>query len=198
MRKIILASQSPRRKELLAKMGVVFAVVPSNFDEKLDDSRSPEIVSVELAIGKASSVAEQYPDCIIIGSDTIVAIDGRQLEKPRDTADAYQMLKDLSGRYNDVTSSLAVICKNDNVLLTAADLTRVFFKPYDKEVITAYVESGDGVDKAGSYGIQSGGAVLIDHLTATELEMLSTVGNKIRERLATLEQQDRQQTLNRR
>ena len=164
MRKIILASQSPRRKELLAGMGLEFKAIPSNFDEKLDDSRSPEAVAIELAVGKASQVAEQYPDCVVIGSDTIVTIDGNQLEKPRDKAEAYQMLERLSGTYNEVTTSLAVICKADNILLTTVDSTKVYFKPYDKEAVAAYIESGDAADKAGAYGIQSGAAPLIDHI----------------------------------
>ena len=164
MKKIILASQSPRRRELLAAMGVMFEVMPSNFDEKLDDSRSPEDVAIELAVGKASEVAAKNPDAIVIGSDTIVTINGRQLEKPRDTADAYDMLKVLSGTHNEVTTSLAVICKADGVLLTTADTTKVYFKPYDAEAVKTYVESGDTVDKAAAYGIQSGAAPLIEYI----------------------------------
>lgn len=164
MRKIILASQSPRRKDLLVAMGVEFTLVPSNFDEKLDDSRSPEVVAIELAVGKASEVAKKYPEAIVIGSDTIVTINGRQLEKPRDTADAYGMLKLLSGTHNEVTTSLAVICRAENVFLTGSDTTKVFFKPYNAEAIKTYVESGDTVDKAAAYGIQSGAAPLIDHI----------------------------------
>lgn len=164
MRKIILASQSPRRRELLASMGVEFEAIPSNFDEKLDDSRSPETVAIELAVGKATQVAEQYPDCIVIGSDTIVTINGNQLEKPHSKAEAYQMLERLSGTHNDVTTSLAVICKVDQVLLTDVDTSRVYFKPYDAEAVATYVESGDPMDKAGAYGIQSGAASLVDYI----------------------------------
>lgn len=164
MRKIILASQSPRRKELLAAMGVEFIVVPSNFDEKLDDSRLPEVVAIELAVGKATEVAEKHPEAIVIGSDTIVTINGRQLEKPRDTADAYYMLKLLSGTHNEVTTSVAVICKSKGIVLTGADTTKVYFKAYNAEAIKTYVESGDTVDKAAAYGIQSGAAPLIDHI----------------------------------
>jgi len=164
MRKIILASQSPRRKELLAGMGLEFEAIPSNFDEKLDDSRAPEIVAIELATGKASQVAEQYPDCIVIGSDTIVTINGNQLEKPHDKAEAYNMLERLSGTHNEVTTAIAVICKTEKLLLTDVDTTRVFFNPYNEEVIRTYVESGDTVDKAGAYGIQSGAAPLINHI----------------------------------
>lgn len=164
MTKIILASQSPRRHELLAAMGLVFEIMPSNFDEHLDDTRSPEEVAIELAIGKASEVARQFPDAIVIGSDTIVTIEGNQLEKPYDTAEAIEMLKRLSGTHNEVTTSLAVICEGERILLTDADTTRVYFKPYDAEAVATYVSSGDPLDKAGAYGIQSGAAVLIDHI----------------------------------
>ena len=186
MRKIILASQSPRRRDLLAQMGLEFEVMPSNFDEQLDDSRSPETVSIELAIGKATTIAEQYPDCIVIGSDTIVTIGGHQLEKPRDEADSHQMIKLLSGHYHDVTSSLAVICKNDNVLLTGADTTKVFFKPYDEAVVTSYVKSGDGADKAAGYGIQSGGDVLIDHIEGHLDTVIGMPTHKLAELLAQI------------
>ncbi len=164
MRKIILASQSPRRKELLTAMGVEFMVVPSNFDEKLDDNRAPEVVAIELAVGKATDVAEKFPEAIVIGSDTIVTINGRQLEKPRDTAEAYDMLELLSGTHNEVTTSLAVICKANGTFFTGSDTTKVYFKPYNQQAVKAYVETGDTVDKAAAYGIQSGAAPLIDHI----------------------------------
>ena len=186
MRKIILASQSPRRKELLAGMGLDFEAIPSNFEENLDDSRSPEIVAIELAVGKASQVAEQYPSCVVIGSDTIVTIDGSQLDKPHDKVEAYQMLERLSGTHNEVTTSLAVICKADNVLLTSADTTKVYFKPYDKEAIATYVESGDTADKAGAYGIQSGAAPLIDHIKGYYDTVVGLPTHQLTELLAQL------------
>src|SRR4051794_8545283 len=96
--RIILASQSPRRRELLAGMGVEFDVIPSKFDEKLDDGRPADEVAVELAYGKAEDVARDHPDCIVIGSDTIVTIDGKQLGKPLGAADAKRMIRNLSGR----------------------------------------------------------------------------------------------------
>lgn len=164
MRNIILASQSPRRIELLTKMGVTFKAIPSQFDEKLDDTRPTEEVAIELAVGKAAQVAEEHPDCIVIGSDTIVTIDGSQLEKPRDAAESQLMLKRLGGTFNVVTTSLAIICKLDNIHVTDVDNTRVFFKPYDETAVADYVATGDGMDKAGSYGIQSGAAALIDHI----------------------------------
>lgn len=161
---IILASQSPRRKELLTLMGVEYDIIPSNFDEKLDDSRSPEEVASELALGKALAVAQQYPESLIIGSDTIVTVEGKQLEKPRDDTEARDMLKLLSGKPNDVSTGIAVVCLADGIQLVAADTTRVFFRTCDEAAINQYIATGDPLDKAGAYGIQSGAAPLISHI----------------------------------
>jgi len=164
MREILLASQSPRRRELLAQMGVEYDIVLSNFDEKLDDSRSPEEVASELALGKAMAVAKQYPERIVIGSDTIVSVEGRQLEKPHDDDEARELLRLLSGKPNDVSTGVAIVCIADGTQLIGADTTKVFFHPYNEEAVNRYVETGDPLDKAGAYGIQSGAAPLIDHI----------------------------------
>lgn len=164
MPKIILASQSPRRRELLTQMGVEFEVVPSKFDEYLDDGRSPEEVASELALGKAMAVAQEHPDCIVIGSDTIVTVDGRQLEKPHDAAEAKELLKLLSGKENDVSTGLAVLWLKHEIKLVGADTAKVFFKPYNEQAVDAYIATGDPMDKAGAYGIQSGAAPLISYM----------------------------------
>jgi septum formation protein len=163
MTQIILASQSPRRKELLTQMGVEFTTVPSNFDEYLDDDRDPGAVAIELAVGKAMTVAEQYPDAIVIGSDTIVTIEGQQLAKAADEDEARQMLKLCAGKRNDVTTSLAVIKLSDSIKLTGEDTSGVYFLPYDEERVSEYLATGDYKDKAGAWGIQSGAAPLIDY-----------------------------------
>ena len=163
--KIILASQSPRRNDLLAQMGVEFEVVPSNYDEKLDDSRSPEEVAMELALGKAMDVAQNYPDCIVIGSDTIVTVDGRQLEKPIDDEDAHEMLQLLADKSADVSTGLAVVCLASNVKLAGADTARVFFKPYNGPAVKAYIATGNTKDMAGAFGIQNGAAPLISYMS---------------------------------
>lgn len=162
--RIILASQSPRRRELLAAMGVEFEAIPSDFEEHLDDKRSPAEVATELALGKAMAVATLYPDALVIGSDTIVTVDGRQLEKPHDAAEAVELLKLLSGKPNDVSTGLAVVCLANGTKLAGADTAQVFFKPYDEAAVKAYVATGDPMDKAGAYGIQSGAAPLISHI----------------------------------
>lgn len=186
MRKIILASQSPRRRELLTAMGVEFTAVPSHFDEQLDDSRSPREVSIELGLGKAEDVAQLYPDAIVIGSDTIVTIDGKQLAKPEDVVDAKRMLKSLAGREHDVTTSMVVLCKADGICMTDAVSSRVFFKPYDEQLVDQYVATGDPLDKAGAYGIQSGAAPLIDHIEGRVDTIMGFPTQKLSEMLAKL------------
>lgn len=167
MERIILASQSPRRRELLGKLGVEFDVVPSNYDEQLDDSRDIEEVAIELGLGKAEDVAKKYPDAYVIGSDTIVGIDGRQLAKAADTEEARQMLLALAGRESVVTTSIVLLNLNKGVRLTDADTAKIYFKPDNDEVThlrEEYLASGDWKDKAGAYGIQSGAGPLIDHI----------------------------------
>jgi len=151
---IILASQSPRRKQLLEVMGVSFDTIPSEFDEYLDDARDPELVANELALGKALDVAKKFPDAYVIGSDTIVTIDGRQLAKPESHEEAYSMLKELAGKPNYVTTGVAVVCLHDNVRLTAAATAAVFFKQFNESQAEAYIATGDPFDKAGGYAIQ--------------------------------------------
>lgn len=154
MKHIILASQSPRRKQLLTAMRVEFETIPSEFNEYLDDNRDPELVANELALGKALDVAKKYPEAYVIGSDTIVTIDGHQLAKPRSDDEAYDMLKTLAGKPNYVTTGVAVVCINDNVRLTQAATAAVYFKEYDEQKAEAYVATGDPFDKAGGYAIQ--------------------------------------------
>lgn len=161
---VILASTSPRRRELLRLMGVDFEIIPSNFDEKLDDTRSPQEVAQELALGKALAVAAEHPDRIVIGSDTIVTVAGKQLEKPRDIEEAHAMLRRLSGTHNEVTTGVAVVRQSDGLRLVSSDTTLVYFKPYDAAAVRAYLATGDSLDKAAGYGIQSGAAPLISHI----------------------------------
>jgi septum formation protein len=145
-------------------MGVTFTAVPSNFNEALDDSRTPQEVAIELGDGKANDVAEQYPNALVIGSDTIVCINGKQLGKPEDTEHAIAMLESLAGKTHQVITSLVLVCKNENLYLSDVATTNVTFKPLDKALIKAYAETGDPLDKAGAYGIQSGADVLIESI----------------------------------
>lgn len=162
-RQIILASGSPRRRDLMKLMGLDYKVIPSDFDEQLDDSRSPEEVAKELGLGKALAVAQKYPDAIVIGSDTVVSLDGKQYGKALDIDDARQMLTELAGKCNLVSSSLAVVCLAENIQIVDVVSAKVFFKPFNSGAVEQYLQSGDWKDKAAAYGIQSGAAVFIDH-----------------------------------
>jgi septum formation protein len=164
VKEIILASQSPRRIELLSQMGLDYDIVPSGFDERLDDSRHPDEVAKELALGKALEVASKYPDSVVIGSGTIVTVGGKQLDKPTDLEDARSMLMLLGNKPNIVSTAVAVVRLVDNTRLVGVDSTRVYFRPYDETAVSQYLATGDYKDKAGSYGIQSGAAALISHI----------------------------------
>jgi septum formation protein len=171
--RLILASQSPRRKELLDLMGLSdrYEVVPSEFKEQLDDNRSPEEVAEELGYGKALWIAERNPGAWVVGSDTIVTISGKQLAKPTDEQEARNMLKILAGETNTVTSSVALVCvqkdtpKGERVIkhFIGSESCTVFFKPYNQAAVDKYIASGDWRDKAGGYGLQSGAQTLVDH-----------------------------------
>ena len=145
-------------------MGVDFDVVPSRFAEQLDDSRLAQDVAAELSLGKALDVAHTYPSHIVIGSDTIVTIDGTQLEKPHSADEAKKMLRLLSGTSHTTTTGLAVVWLERGVQFVTTDTTFLFFKPFDEAAVDAYIATGDFADKAGAYGIQSGAAPLIDYV----------------------------------
>lgn len=153
--RLILASGSPRRRELLARLHVTFAVVPSDAAEQLDDSQRPEDIAVALARMKALSVAEQFPDALVIGSDTIVTVGGRQLGKPDDLDDARHMWRLVTSAPNKITTSIAVLCLAKQYQYTAFDNAFVEFKPYDEAAVEAYLQTGDYADKAGAWSIQN-------------------------------------------
>lgn len=168
MSEIILASQSPRRSKLLGEMGLTFSVLPSHFDEHLDETRDAETVAKELAFGKAEDVARQNRDTYVIGSDTIVAVNGRQMEKPGDIEEAREMLIALAGHESTVSTGVAIINYAQQVTMVEVDTTRVYFRPDSEEVTSLreiYLATGDWKDKAGAYGIQSGAAPLIEKIT---------------------------------
>lgn len=164
MRQIILASGSPRRKDLLKQMGLEFEVIPSDFDEQLDDDRSPEEVAKELGLGKALTVAKQYPEAIVIGSDTIVTVNGKQLGKAADADEARAMLEMVCAGSNLITSSIAVVCLAENFEVVDAVNAKVYPKSFDAAKVEAYIRTDDWRDKAAAYGVQSGASFLVDYI----------------------------------
>lgn len=148
---IVLASASPRRRELLGRIVRNFAVEPADIDENLD-SADPEVVVSELAVRKAASVARRRPHDLVIGCDTIVCADGWILGKPRDLEDAARMMRILSGRGHAVYTGVAMI--RGPRRMYRRDRTKVWFTPVDEEEIDGYLRDGDVLDKAGAYAIQ--------------------------------------------
>lgn len=159
MRKFILASASPRRKELLKEITNDFLVEPSNADESVPQGLDIKAIPQYLAILKAKDIAQNHTDDIVIGSDTIVIIDDMVLNKPKDKSDAFRMLKLLSGRKHTVCTGCAIICGEK--LHSFCEETWVeFFDLSDKE-INEYIDTKDPMDKAGAYGIQTQGKTLV-------------------------------------
>lgn len=150
--KIILASQSPRRKEILKDLGYSFLVVPSLYDEHIELANGIDQGVETLALEKAKSVQKNNPDAIIVAADTIVVLDGRILGKPKSKQEAIDMLIDLSGREHEVKTGVCISSINQDI--TFCETTKVYFKDLEDDSILNYVDSGKCMDKAGSYGIQ--------------------------------------------
>ena len=160
--RVILASQSPRRRELLALIGITHDVHPADVDESVHPDEAPVPHCERLARDKAHTLAVQHPDAVVIGSDTIVVIDGDILGKPRDHAEAIAMLTRLSGRTHTVFTAVAVA--HGGVTLSGVESVSVTFRPLDATLIAAYVETGEPMDKAGAYGIQGFGATNVERI----------------------------------
>jgi septum formation protein len=161
---LVLASGSPRRRELLAGLGLEFEVIRPLVDEKSIDVQglSPIEIVLKLSRLKGESVAVHHPDSLVIASDTIVVVDGDVLEKPEDEADAFRMLSRLQGRAHSVFSAIAVFHQGQ-VQVEALE-TRVNMRPLSPEEIKTYIATGEPMDKAGSYAIQGVGSLLIDSI----------------------------------
>lgn len=162
MNRIILASNSPRRLELLRQIGIEPLIAPSHIPEAPREGESPEDAALRLAVEKAVKVARQFGEGLVIGADTIVVVDGEQLGKPRDSDDAQRMLGLLSGRSHTVITGLAVINARTSDIKKTIVRTRVRFKPLSGEEIKSYIATGDPMDKAGAYGIQGRAAAFIE------------------------------------
>lgn len=153
--KIILASASPRRKELLHQIGIKPEVIPSHVEEVIT-STIPDLVVQELSAQKAADIAGRYQgqDAVVIGADTVVAIDGEILGKPRDQEDAMHMIATLAGREHEVYTGVTLIFCRSGRQVTFAERTEVYVYPMNQRQIEQYVATGEPMDKAGAYGIQ--------------------------------------------
>jgi len=158
---LILASQSPRRKELLGLFHIPFTVRVADIDEAMDSALPPYDEVARVSRAKALAVSRE-PDDVVIAADTIVVCNGKVLGKPTDAEDACKMLSQLSGNVHQVMTGMTVL-RNDRCI-SCTEVTDVYFRPLTEKQIKAYVASGDPMDKAGSYGIQSGAAPFVEKI----------------------------------
>ena len=164
-RELILASASPRRAELLRMLGLTFRVVPSGFEERHEGrTGDPARLVKALALGKAEEVAAEVGRGLVLGADTVVILAGGILEKPADPAGARAMLQRLSGRWHEVYTGVALLEAERKEFRVGHERTRVKFRRLDPEEIEAYIRTGEPLDKAGAYGIQGLGAILVERI----------------------------------
>lgn len=179
---LILASQSPRRQELLRLITPDFTVCPADVDEKLIEGAPLSDEVTRLAAAKAQAVAAHSPEAAVIGSDTLVVCDGQALGKPKDETDAKRMLTGLSGRTHEVMTGLA-LCLPGKPVLTDTVITSVRFAPLSEEEIRAYIRTGEPMDKAGAYGIQGLGARLIAGISGDYYSVMGLPVRRLYERM---------------
>jgi septum formation protein len=159
---VVLASASPRRRQLLDLIGIAHEVRPANIDETMRPRENPRRHAERLAREKATAVAKRDPDLITIAADTIVVVNRKVLGKPKDTDDAARMLALLSGREHMVTTAVAV--SRGKKLRSAVEEVRVKFRRLRDDEIEAYIATGEPMDKAGAYGIQGYGATIVERI----------------------------------
>ena len=179
---VILASASPRRRELLTLIGIPHEVRPADIDETLFPGESPVGHSERLARGKAHAIAARAGDAVVIAADTIVVVDGDILGKPRDVAHAAEMLRRLRGRQHTVFTAVAVAGGAQTE--SAVESVEVVFRALTDEEISAYIATGEPMDKAGAYGIQGYGATIVERV---EGDYFSVMGLGMRRLVALLE-----------
>jgi septum formation protein len=161
---IILASNSSRRKELLRQIDLDFSIDPSDVDERVLPNEVPEGYALRVALDKARLAAARAVAGIVIAADTIVVVDDEILGKPEDASDAERMLKMLSGKVHRVITGLVVMDAATGKTVTRTSITRVWFRRLGQQEIVSYIATGEPLDKAGAYGIQERGALLVDKI----------------------------------
>lgn len=160
---MILASASPRRKEILENFGFSFKTIVKNIDETSNKTRAEEKI-LEIAEKKAKAAAIDFPDENVIGADTVVVVDGKILGKPKDEKEAFSMLKSLSGRSHEVITAFSFININKNISYSDYEITKVYFKNLTDDEINWYINTKEPMDKAGAYGIQGKGAFFVEKI----------------------------------
>lgn len=180
-RPLVLASSSPRRADILRAQGLSFTVRAADVDEAVAPHETPSAHVERLALEKAAAVAAHEPGALVLGFDTVVVIDDLILGKPHDRHDAIAMLERLSGRDHVVHSSVALVCDEAGPRLCGHSTSDVRFRKLVRSEIEAYVDSREPMDKAGSWGIQGTGAMLVEHLTGGYFTVMGLPLGRMRE-----------------
>ena len=177
MTDIILASAYPRRSELMTLAGFRFDVICADIDEIVPEKALPQEVVMSLALQKAQAVAKDHRKSAVVGSDTVVALDGKILGKPRSEKEAAEMLRSLSGRIHKVFTGVAIVCGEK--VTSFFEETEVEFYPLTDQEILDYVATGEPMDKAGAYGIQGRGAVLVKRINGDYFNVMGLPISKV-------------------
>jgi septum formation protein len=164
---LILASGSPRRKALLRQLGLVFDVIPPTLQEIPFAGETAANFAMRMAAQKAAQIAEKYPEACIIAADTVVALDGVVYGKPRNAEEAYLWLQSLNGKTHQVITGMTVSSRKRNLLSNTHTITQVTFAAFAKDILRAYIQTGEPMDKAGAYGIQGAGAFLVQSINGS-------------------------------
>ena len=183
MKTIILASASPRRKELLSKTGLKFRVDESSYEENLKLTLKPDKLAIFLAREKARDVARRHRNALIISADTIVVLNSRVFGKPRSRKEAKEMLKALSGKAHTVITGYTIMDTGSGEELSGSVKSKVFFKVLSEREIDAYIKSGEPLDKAGAYGVQGLGAVIVRRIEGDFFNVMGLPLNSLAESL---------------
>ena len=182
--RIVLASSSPRRRELLSTLGLGFDVIHPSPDETVSGNETPEDFVLRVSAEKASSVSRTLGEgVVVIGADTVVVVDGEILGKPRDPEDASSMLRKLSGKEHHVYTAFSIVRPKNEILHSEIVDTRVRVKPLAASEIEGYIKTGEPMDKAGAYGIQGIGSFMVGGF---EGSYSNVVGLPVEELLAAL------------
>ncbi len=182
---VILASTSPRRRELLALLGITFEVVPPAAEEVPSPELSPREQAKQFALDKALSIARRHPDDLVLGSDTVIEIDGTLVGKPRDLDDAETMLRQLRGRSHHVHTGIALIHETAYVTVVQVETALVRMTPFTDQELKGYLKTGESLGKAGAYSIQGEAARFIEKI---EGDYPTIVGLPLRQTADLLEQ----------
>jgi len=187
--KIILASQSPRRAEILRMIGVRFKIESSNIHEEINQKIKQHEIPINLSKAKAEKISHKYPDKIIIGADTVVVFNKKIFGKPKDKNESKKMLKALSGNCHEVITGVTIMNENLGIVKTFSETTKVFVQKIPTKQIEFYVNNYNTLDKAGSYGIQEWFSVWIKKINGCYYNVMGLPISKLYGHLVEIDKQ---------